>query len=102
MHITHKRKLIAAGAFAAALIGGGVSIAAASPTAPATATADAQQSDGETADGQDGGAGSAQEAQDTSYTGGLGAPAEAEQAGGQESAGSGDAEQVTRCSPSRR
>jgi uncharacterized membrane protein YkoI len=84
------RKLIVAGALAAALIGGGVSIAAASDTssAPSSTSADGQQADGEAADGQDGGPGSEEEAQDPSYTGSVAAPAESEQADGQETAGS--------------
>ena len=86
----NKRKLIVTGALAAALIGGGVSIAAASDsgTGPSTASADEQQTDGETEDGQDGGPGSEEEAQDPSYTGSVAAPAESEQADGQETGGS--------------
>ncbi len=93
-----KRKLVAAGALTAVLVGGGASIAAASDrgSAPAThsAAAGEHEPDGETADGPDGGPGSEQEDQDPTFTGTVAAPAETEQADGQEGAGSHDQEQA--------
>ena len=94
-----KRKLAAAGLLTAVLIGGGASIAAASDndSAPAaTSSAVGQQEpDGEINDGPDGGPGSEQEDQDPAYTGSVAAPAETEQADGQESSGSEDQEQAS-------
>ena len=88
-----RRTLAIAGATVAVLAGaGGTVAAAAGSSAPADTTVDAQQADGETADGNDGGAGSAQEQQDASYTGSV--PAPAEQADGQEGSGSDSQEQA--------
>jgi hypothetical protein len=93
-----KRKLAAAGLLTAVLIGGGASIAAASDdgSAPAaTSSGVGQEPDGETNDGPDGGPGSEQEGQDPAFTGSVVAPAETEQADGQESSGSEDQEQAS-------
>jgi uncharacterized membrane protein YkoI len=86
LHLS-KSRIAAVGVAGAVLIGGGVSIAAASSDNPATGGADAQQTDGEQNDGQDGGPGSEQEAQDPTFTGTVAAPAETEQADGQEASG---------------
>jgi uncharacterized membrane protein YkoI len=87
-----KHKLAAAVALAAVLVAGGASIAAASSSSPTTAASSAPagqaRTDGETADGPDGGADSAQEGQDATFTGSVPAPAETEQAGGTETAAS--------------
>lgn len=78
----NKRKLATAGVLATILIGGGASVAAASGSSttaapPAVSSqSDAQQSDGETADGPDGGPGSAEEAGDPAYVGSVPAPAD--------------------------
>jgi hypothetical protein len=93
-----KRKLAAAGLLTAVLIGGGASIAAASDdgSAPAaTSSGVGQEPDGETNDGPDGGPGSEQEGQDPAFTGSVVAPAETEQADGQESSRSEDQEQAS-------
>jgi uncharacterized membrane protein YkoI len=83
-----KTKLAATGALAALVIGDDASIAAAAgntPTPSNSVTAvDQQETDGEQADGADGGPGSEQEAADPSFTGSVVAPAATEQAGGQE------------------
>ncbi|SDO33547.1 Peptidase propeptide and YPEB domain-containing protein [Klenkia soli] len=101
-----KGQLAAAGIATALVVGGGASIAAASgpdtASAPITASAaqvgtdqtDSAQSDGETADGADGGPGSEQDAADPTFTGTVPAPAATEVPDGQESAGSDSAEQA--------
>jgi uncharacterized membrane protein YkoI len=86
-----KGTLAATGVVAALLVGGGASIAAAAgndPTAAQGATVDSQETDGEHADGADGGPGSEQDAADPSFTGSIAAPAATEQADGQESSAS--------------
>ncbi|WP_209308846.1 PepSY domain-containing protein [Blastococcus sp. CT_GayMR16] len=85
-----KHKLAAAGVLAVVLVGGGASIAAASSSD--STTADQEQTDGETADGPDGGPGSDQEGEDASFTGSVAAPAETEQPDGQEASGNEDQE----------
>ena len=102
-----KGKLAAAGIATALVVGGGASIAAASgpdtASTPITASAvqigtdqtDGAQSDGEAADGADGGPGSGQDGADPNFTGTVPAPADAEVPDGQESAASDSAEQAT-------
>lgn len=91
-----KHKLAAAGVLAVVLVGGGASIAAASSNSTTAdtngVTADQSQTDGETADGPDGGPGSDQEGKDASFTGSVAAPAETEQPDGQEASGKEDQE----------
>lgn len=89
-----RSKLVMSGVAAAVLIGGGASIAAASGNSPGTQSA-TEDSDGEHADGPDGGPGSEQEDTDPAFTGSVAAPADTEQADGQENAGSDEQEQAT-------
>lgn len=76
-----KRKLATAGVLAAVLVGGGASVAAAAGNSATTpppaigAQSDQQQPDGETADGPDGGPGSAEDSGDPGYVGSVPAPA---------------------------
>jgi len=98
-----KGQLAAASIATALVVGGGASIAAAA-SGPATITGsasavqidaqDSGQTDGETADGADGGPGSEQDAADPTFTGTVPAPAATEVPDGQESAGSDAAEQA--------
>jgi uncharacterized membrane protein YkoI len=92
LHLS-KRRLAAVGALAVVL-GSGATIAAASSDTPPTSAADEQQADGEHQDGQDGGPGSEQDAADPTFQGTVPAPAETEQADGQESSGSENQEQA--------
>jgi uncharacterized membrane protein YkoI len=95
MKLNLTRRTLAIAGAAAVLAGGGATVAVASASsAPAGDAADAQQADGEHQDGNDGGPGSAQEAEDPSYTGTVRAPAETEQTGGHEGAGSDAQEQA--------
>lgn len=95
----NKRKLATAGVLAVILVGGGASVAAAagnSATAapPAIgAQSDQQQADGETADGPDGGPGSADETGDPGYVGSVPAPAD-NRPDGQETPGDESQEQA--------
>lgn len=93
-----KRTLAAAGVLAAVVVGGGASLAAASGSGPTSAGAGASvatsEPDGETEDGPDGGPGIQAEEQDLAFTGSVAAPAETEQADGQEGPGGEDAEQA--------
>jgi uncharacterized membrane protein YkoI len=94
-----RHKLAAGSALAAVLVGGGVSIAAASPDSPSApasnAAADQEQTDGETVDRHDGAPGSKQEEQDPAFTGSVQAPADANEPDGQEAAGGEDQEQAS-------
>lgn len=86
----NKRKLATAGLLAAVVLGGGASVAAAAGTssaAPAVVQSDQGQPDGETADGPDGGPGSAAESADPGYVGSVTAPAD-NRPDGQENAAS--------------
>ncbi|MCO7218384.1 PepSY domain-containing protein [Klenkia sp. PcliD-1-E] len=90
-----KKSLAAAGLATAVIVGGGASIAAASGPDGDTATAsDTAQTDGETADGADGGPGSEQDAADPTFTGSVPAPATTEVPDGQETSGSDAAEKA--------
>lgn len=93
LHLT-RRTLATAGAVAVVLAGGGATVAAASNGQTSSAASEAQQADGEHEDGNDGGPGSTQGAEDPSYTGTVRAPAETEQADGHEGSGSGAQEQA--------
>jgi uncharacterized membrane protein YkoI len=94
-HVSVQKKTVTlgiAGLVTTVVVGGGFSIAAASGTSQASDPANSAQADSETADGADGGPGSEQE--DPAFTGTVAAPAEAEQADGQETSASDAQEQA--------